>query len=104
MPAIEFAAPPAPQYGGGCTTEPALFALNHFVTWRTDVTVNGVRFADVALLPFLQDLLAAPEPHGVSAEDAREAARRFVDLTAPLLEREGGRRAWLEREFTPLGA
>ena len=96
---IDFEAPPAPDYAGGCSTEPALFALNHLVTWRGAVTVNGQRHADVAVLPFLKGLIDAPEAYGLQPAEAQEAAWRFVDLAAPLLEREGGRREWLEREF-----
>lgn len=101
MPAVGFAAPPVPQYAGGCSTEPALFALHHLATWRTDVTVHGELYRAVELLAFLKALHADPARYGVTEAEAQAATQRFLAASAPLLEREGGERAWLEREFAP---
>ena len=98
-PAIRFPSPGLVPYRGGCVTEPALFALDHLVNWRADVTVRGVRHADVNVLSFLRDVLHAPQAHGVTHEDALEARARFLEGAGQALEAEGGQRAWLVREL-----
>lgn len=92
-------APPQPRYPGGCSLEPAPFALDFLVNWRADVQVNGVNHEGVVVLEFLRTLLRGPAQYGVSPQAAQLAKDRFLELAAPLLEQEGGRRAWLEREF-----
>lgn len=99
MAEVDFCLPPPPQYAGGCSSEPALFALQHFASWRTDVTVKGTLYREVELLPFLKSLLTDPARYRVSEDEASEAVQRFLDACTPILEREGGERSWLEREF-----
>lgn len=97
--AVVVPAPPQPRYPGGCSLEPAPFTLDFLVNWRADVGVNGVIHEGVVVLEFLRALLRAPESYGISPETAGHARERFLELAAPLLEQQGGQRAWLEREF-----
>jgi len=96
---IAFPAPPSPAYPGGCTLEPAWYALDHLVNWQADVRVNGRTFEHVNVLAFLRDVTRHPGTYGVTHEAAREARDRFLSLSAQVLEPEGGSRSWLEREF-----
>lgn len=96
---IEFPSPPPPVYPGGCTLEPAPFALDFLVKWRADVRVAGRAFTDVVVLDLLRDVGRDPAAFGVTPDVARGARERFVRLAGQALEREGGDAAWLEREF-----
>lgn len=60
---------------------------------------GGVAYQDVVVLDLLRTLLRQPERYGVTPQAAQHARERFLELATPLLEREGGRRAWLEHEF-----
>lgn len=99
MNGIVFPAPPSPRYPGGCSLEPAIFALDFLVNWRADVRTGNVTHRDANVLALLRDVLREPSGYGVSAQEAEAAKARFLDLGGALLEGEGGRRAWLEREF-----
>ncbi|MGI8747759.1 MAG: hypothetical protein ACR2J4_05330, partial [Deinococcus sp.] len=70
-PAISFPSPSIVPYPGGCVTEPAFFALDYLVKWRSDVTVGGEMHRDTPVLPLLRALLADPAGHGVSLEEAQ---------------------------------
>lgn len=97
---IEFPTPPIAPNPGGCTLEPAAYALDWLVTkWRATVRVNGEAHEDVVVADFLKRVTANPAAFGVSEPEARQAVERFVTLGAQVLEREGGSAAWLAREF-----
>lgn len=86
-------------YGGGCVTEPALFALNYLLTYRADLQVGGQTLPQVPVADTLKDVLARPEHYGVSAAQARDAVERFLAQAGEALEAEGGQRGWLAKEF-----
>ena len=96
---VVFPAPPNPRYPGGCTLEPAAFALDFLVHWRADVRVGPVVHQDVVVLDVLRDVTRDPLKFGVTAEAARAAKERFLEWAGQVLEREGGDVRWLEREF-----
>lgn len=98
--AIRFPSPGVSPYKGGCVTEPAFFALDYLVNWRADVTVDRQLHRGVQVLTLLKAVLADPEAHGVSAEEAQAAKERFLEQAGQALVQEGGQRAWLEKEFT----
>ncbi|PYE54937.1 hypothetical protein [Deinococcus yavapaiensis] len=97
---IEFPSPPIPPNPGGCTLEPAAYALDWLVTkWHATVRVNGEAHERVLVADLLRRISAEPAAFGVNADEARRAVERFVTLGGQVLEREGGSAAWLAREF-----
>ncbi|MBB6096843.1 hypothetical protein HNR42_000255 [Deinobacterium chartae] len=99
---IDFPSPPAPDYAGGCTTEPASFALDFYAErWRADVRVGDRVLENVVVFQVLKDLKAALEAGqaAVSRADYEAARERFLQTAGAQLEREGGRREWLAREL-----
>ena len=98
-PAIVFPSPARIAYPGGCVTEPAFFALDFLVKWRADVMIGTTLHEDAEVLPLLKAVLSDPQHYGVTGADAQAARERFLQQAGQALEQEGGRRAWLEREF-----
>lgn len=96
---VVFPSPPQPQYPGGCTLEPAPFALDFLVKWRADLRVGSETYRNAVVLDVLREVVRDPAAFGVSAPEAGRAKDRFLTLAGQVLEREGGNRAWLEREF-----
>ncbi|AWN23435.1 hypothetical protein DKM44_09505 [Deinococcus irradiatisoli] len=99
-PAITFSLPNTVPYLGGCVTEPAFFALDYLVNYRSDMRVGERQLPQVKVLETLQSVLAEPEAYGVSRADAEAARQRFLTQAGQILTAEGGQAAWLEREFT----
>ena len=98
-PAVTFPAPGRIPYPGGCVLEPGPYALDYLLKWRADVTVAGRLHADTPVFPLLREVLADPQGHGLTREQAEEARNRFLTLAGQALAAEGGNPVWLEREF-----
>ncbi len=99
--AIAFSLPNSVPYLGGCVTEPAFFALDYLVNYRSDMTVGDRHLKQVKVLETLRAVLARPEDYGVSPADAEAARQRFLTEAGQALTAEGGQPAWLEKEFGP---
>ncbi len=99
-PAVQFSGPRKIPYPGGCVLEPAPYALEYLLKWPADVTVNGTVHRNVEVFPFVRELLADPQQHGLTPQQAHAARDLYLTLAGQALEQEGGQRAWLEREFT----
>ena len=97
--AISFPSPGMAPYKGGCVTEPAFFALDYLVHWKADVTVGGRMHKEAPVLDLLKQIAADPASYRVSPAEAQAARERFLDQAGQTLEQEGGKRAWLEKEF-----
>ncbi|MFC6617493.1 hypothetical protein [Deinococcus radiophilus] len=82
-----------------CTLDPALYALDWLVRWTVPVQFPDRTVTDTPVLEVLRDALRDPQSYGLSAEQAQAAAERFLGQATPILETEGGQRAWLEREL-----
>ncbi|WP_161880297.1 hypothetical protein [Deinococcus alpinitundrae] len=98
-PTITFRAPGLVPYTGGCVTEPAFFALDYLVHYRSDMQVGEQRLHEVNVLETLRAVLADPAAHGLSRTDAEAARERFLEQAGQALVAQGGQVAWLEKEF-----
>ncbi|TSA81144.1 hypothetical protein FNU79_15530 [Deinococcus detaillensis] len=98
-PMITFPAPASLPYLGGCSSEPAFFALDSLVHYRADMVVGAQHLPQVVVLDTLRAVLADPAAYGVTREAAEEARQSFLELAGQALTAQGGQVAWLEREF-----
>lgn len=96
---VTFTAPKLVPYRGGCVTEPTFFALDYLVNYRSDMTVADQELPQVVVLEVLRQVLADPAAYQVTCQDALAAKQRFLESAGQALEAEGGRVAWLEKEF-----
>lgn len=97
---ISFPSLPAVPVPRSCGLDPALYALDWVLHWAADVDVAGQRHAATPVFPLLRRILHDPAAYGVSPAEAQAAAERFRAQAGPALEAEGGRREWLDREFS----
>ncbi|GEM45141.1 hypothetical protein [Deinococcus cellulosilyticus] len=88
---IEFTPPEPPAFDASCALEPAYRLLDHYTSYRTDVTVDGMKHENVVLFDFLKTLRDHP--------DYEAAKSRFLKNIEGVLEREGGKLEWLERDL-----
>lgn len=86
-------------YVGGCSSEPAFFALDYLVHYRADMVVGGQLLLQVRVLETLKAVLADPAAHGVSRQAAEAARQTFLETAGQALTAQGGQAAWLEKEF-----
>ena len=98
-PTITFRAPGSVPYTGGCVTEPAFFALDYLVHYRSDMQVGGRALSEVNVLQTLRAVLADPAAHGLTRADAEAARERFLEQAGQALTAQGGEVAWLQKEF-----
>lgn len=98
-PAITFRAPGLVPYLGGCVTEPAFFALDYLVNYRSDITLGRQTLSGVRVLDTLKAVLADPAAYQLTRADAEAARERFLVEAGQALTAEGGQMAWLEKEF-----
>ena len=98
-PAITFRAPGLVPYLGGCVTEPAFFALDYLVNYRSDMQLGQQTLRQVNVLDTLRAVLADPAAYRLTRADAEAARSLFLVQAGQALIAEGGQVAWLEKEF-----
>lgn len=98
-PAITFRAPGLVPYLGGCVTEPAFFALDYLVHYRSDMKLGKQELRQVNVLETLRAALANPAAYQLTRADAEAARERFLEEAGQALTAEDGQVAWLEKEF-----
>ncbi|MDO4264119.1 MAG: hypothetical protein Q4C67_07965 [Deinococcus sp.] len=97
---ISFPSLPAVPVPRSCSLDPALYALDWVLHWSADIDVAGQLHPATPVFALLRRILHDPAAYGVSPAEAQAAAERFTAQAAAALEAEGGRREWLEREFS----
>ncbi|WP_261663885.1 hypothetical protein [Deinococcus sp. Marseille-Q6407] len=97
---ITFPSLPGVLAPGSCGLDPALYTLEWILGWEAEVEVAGRHFAAAPVFALLREVLRDPAAYSVSADEARTAADRFLAQAGAALEVAGGRREWLEREFS----
>lgn len=96
---IRFPSLPAAAIPRSCSLDAALYTLQLILEWQADVEVAGQLYSHVSVFALLRRVWHDPAAYGVTAAEAQAAADRFIEQVSPVLESQGGRQEWLEREW-----